>query len=64
LEIDAVGFSIFKQIGAALALGFLGHSILVEGGFVPTEDVDAQRVVGRIFALCARCRGDDDERQK
>ena len=46
-----MGFAIFKEVGAALAFCFFLDPMMIEGGLVAVEDMQAQGVVGGILAL-------------
>ena len=50
-EIDATGFTIFKQVGSALPLRFIQHLVVIEVGLAAAKDMDAQRIVGGVFAF-------------
>ena len=50
-EVDAAGFAVFEEIGAAFALGFLGVAIVVEGGLIFAEDMDARGDSRRDFCF-------------
>ncbi len=56
-EVDAVGLSVFEDVGAAFAFGLFGITMVVESGFAAAEDVDAQRIVGGVSAFSLKNDG-------
>ena len=63
VEVHTTNIAVGEEIGAAFALRLVNGMKMVEVGFAAGEDVDAEGIVGGIFALSVEQRWGQEERK-